>query len=164
VTDLVGSPDIIMVWPSEVLPEPIPVGGYSVRDLPEALDSWRVDIHRKAVPAWDDPDLVRWLERYRRLAVPVKPRGLFFCFHLPYTLSWTQRLAPWRGERYHDRLYSWGEVRRLIRAANLFLVDRRHRQFLPKNRVRYPRYRAFEALDQFVTEYTPLRHFATNIE
>jgi len=70
-SDLVGSPDIILVWPGDrELPEPVPVPGYSVRALPPALDSWWVDIHRKAVPSFAEPDLVRWLERYRSLALP----------------------------------------------------------------------------------------------
>jgi hypothetical protein len=34
----------------------------------------------------------------------------------------------------------------------------------PKNRVRYPFYRGFEAADQFLVRYTPLKYFATNIE
>lgn len=70
VADLVGSPDIIMVWPPGMIPEVVPVAGYSVRALPESLDSWWVDIHRKAVPVWDASSLARWLERYRSLALP----------------------------------------------------------------------------------------------
>jgi mycothiol synthase len=67
----VGSPDIILVWPVGArISDPEPVPGYSVRALPLALDTWWVDIHRKAVPAWSPQDLVRWLERYRSLALP----------------------------------------------------------------------------------------------
>lgn len=69
-TDLVGSPDIIMVWPSGKSPDPLPVSGYSVRVLPRSLDDWWIDIHRKAVPVWKAPDLARWLDRYRMLALP----------------------------------------------------------------------------------------------
>jgi ubiquinone/menaquinone biosynthesis C-methylase UbiE len=35
----------------------------------------------------------------------LKPDGLFFCFFLPTTLSWTQKVAHMRGNDYHDRLY-----------------------------------------------------------
>lgn len=69
--DLVGSPDIILVWPRgrEIL-DPAPVAGYSVRALPRSLDSWWVDIHREAVPTWTTSDLTGWLERYRALSLP----------------------------------------------------------------------------------------------
>jgi len=46
----------------------------------------------------------------------------------------------------------------------LELLDTWYRQLLPKNSVRYPNFRLFERLDQFTTEHTPLRYFATNIE
>jgi len=48
----------------------MPVGGYSVRSLPRSLDSWWIDIHRKAVPVFGESDLKGWLERYRSLALP----------------------------------------------------------------------------------------------
>jgi GNAT superfamily N-acetyltransferase len=70
VIDLVGSPDIIMVWPPGECPDPPPVAGYSVRALPETLDSWWIDLHRQAIPTWGVPDFERWLERYRALALP----------------------------------------------------------------------------------------------
>jgi SAM-dependent methyltransferase len=48
--------------------------------------------------------------------------------------------------------------------AGLELLDIWFRQLLPKNSVRYPNFHVFEALDQLVTENTPLARFATNIE
>jgi hypothetical protein len=58
-SDLVGSPDILLVWMAgRELPSSMrPVTGYSVRALPRSLDSWWIDIHRKAVPAWSTSDL-----------------------------------------------------------------------------------------------------------
>jgi SAM-dependent methyltransferase len=92
------------------------------------------------------------------------PRGLFFCFFLPYRWSWTQQLAHWRGDYYHDRLYDQPQVQRMLTAANFKLIDSWHRQLLPKNSVRYPVYREVEQVDQWLCNYTPLRHLATNIE
>jgi SAM-dependent methyltransferase len=94
----------------------------------------------------------------------LKPGGLFFCFFLPTDLSWTQKLAHWRGNYYHDRFYSERLVREMLGSAGLELLDVWYRQLLPKNSVHYPKFRMFEKLDQFVTENTPLRYFATNIE
>ena len=69
-SDLVASPDIIMVWPaSREIPAPTPPAGYSARTLPRALDSWWIDIHRRAVPAFRVQDLGLWLERYRSLSL-----------------------------------------------------------------------------------------------
>ncbi|MEZ5066239.1 MAG: hypothetical protein R3B81_16045 [bacterium] len=52
-TDTTRNPDIILVWPpGKVAPAVEPVAGYSVRDLPTALDSWWIDIHRLAVPSF----------------------------------------------------------------------------------------------------------------
>ena len=68
--DLVGSPDIILLWPiGRELAEPTPVPGYSIRALPAELDSWWIDIHRKAVPVWRREQLEAWLDRYRSLAL-----------------------------------------------------------------------------------------------
>lgn len=39
-----------------------------------------------------------------------------------------------------------------------------HRQLLPRNSVRYPAYHLFEALDQTLVRFTPLRLLTTNIE
>jgi len=94
----------------------------------------------------------------------LKPGGLFFCMFLPYTLSWTQRLAHLRGDHYHPVLYSTGKVRELMHRAHFDLMDLWHRQLLPKNSVVYPQAHAFESLDLFCTEFTPLKYLATNIE
>jgi ribosomal protein S18 acetylase RimI-like enzyme len=70
VSDFGRNPDIIMVWPeSRQVPNLTPVTGYSVRALPRALDSWWIDVHRRAVPVFGISDLVRWLERYRTLSL-----------------------------------------------------------------------------------------------
>lgn len=98
------------------------------------------------------------------IARVLKPGGLFFCFFLPTNLSWTQKLAHLRGDYYHDRFYNERVVRDMLSPAGLDLLDLWFRQLLPKNTVRYPNFRLFEAVDQLVTENTPLRHFATNIE
>ncbi len=100
----------------------------------------------------------------RELGRVLKPGGLFFCFFLPYTASWTQRLAHLRGDRYHDRLYGRRQLRGLLAGAGFTLLDLWFRQLLPKNSVRYPAPWAFERVDQWLTEHTPLKHFATNVE
>lgn len=94
----------------------------------------------------------------------LKPSGLFFCFFLPYHLSWTQRLAHLRGDFYHDRLYSKKMVKNLLEQSKLELVDIWHRQLLPKNSISYTNYHKFEFIDQWLTERTPLKYTATNIE
>jgi SAM-dependent methyltransferase len=94
----------------------------------------------------------------------LRPGGLFFCFFLPTRLSWTQQIARWLGDEYHDRLYGEGRVRELLAAAGMDLIDLWYRQLLPKNSAHYPNFRLFEKMDQFVTENTLLRYFATNVE
>ena len=94
----------------------------------------------------------------------LKPSGLMFCFFLPYHLSWTQHLAHLRGDFYHDRLYSKKMVKKLLNQSKLELIDIWHRQLLPKNSISYSNYRTFEFIDQWITEYTPLKYTATNIE
>ena len=94
----------------------------------------------------------------------LRPNGLFCCFFLPYTTSWTQRLMHLLGNHYHDRLYSKRQVDALLSASGLRLVDRWHRQLFPKNSVRYVGYRHFERADQWMTDRTPFRRLATNIE
>jgi SAM-dependent methyltransferase len=94
----------------------------------------------------------------------LKPGGLFFCFFLPTDLSWTQKLSHMRGDFYHDRLYNPRSIRRMLGEVGMKMLDVWYRQLLPKNSVRYPFFRLFERLDQAITEYTPLRVFATNVE
>lgn len=98
------------------------------------------------------------------LARVLRPGGLFFCFFLPYTASWTQRLAHLRGDRYHDRLYGRRQLRALLEGAGLEQLDWWFRQLLPKNSVRYPAPWRFERVDQLLTERTPLKYLATNVE
>jgi SAM-dependent methyltransferase len=94
----------------------------------------------------------------------LKPGGLFFCFFLPTDLSWTQKLAHWRGDHYHDRFYNEKSIHELLKSAGLRVLDVWYRQLFPKNSVAYPNFRLFERIDQLLTENTPLRYFATNIE
>ena len=94
----------------------------------------------------------------------LKPTGLFFCFNLPYVFSWTQNLSHIMSNPYHNRLYSKSHVCELLKKTGFDLLDLWHRQLLPKNSIRYPRYQFFESLDQFITEYTPFRYIASNIE
>jgi SAM-dependent methyltransferase len=94
----------------------------------------------------------------------LKPGGLFFCFFLPIEFSWTQKIAHLRGNNYHDRLYSRSKVQGMLASTGLQLLDLWYRQILPKNTAHYPNFRLFEKFDQLITERTPLRYFATNIE
>ena len=93
-----------------------------------------------------------------------RPGGLFFCFFLPQTLSWTQRIEHLRGNTYHDRLYGRSATITQLRSAGFDVVQAWRRQLLPKNKVRYPLPRLVETLDQKLTEHTPLGLFATNLE
>jgi len=69
-TDLIGSPDIIMVWPEgQSLLDPKPPADYSVRSLPPEHDSLWIEIHRQAIPSFQATDLKEWLERYRSFAL-----------------------------------------------------------------------------------------------
>jgi len=94
----------------------------------------------------------------------LRPGGALFVSFLPYYLSWTQGVARWRGDDYHDRLYSERSVRSLANVAGWRVLDLWHGQLFPKNSARYPDPDAFERLDRFLTEFTPLRYFATNLE
>lgn len=98
------------------------------------------------------------------IARVLKPEGLFFCFFLPARFSWTQWISRKRGEDYHDRLYSEAKVRAILSGTGLEMLDIWYRQLLPKNSVHYPKFRMFERFDLFMTEHTPLRQLATNIE
>ncbi|MBU2593897.1 MAG: class I SAM-dependent methyltransferase [Candidatus Edwardsbacteria bacterium] len=94
----------------------------------------------------------------------LKQGGIFFCFNLPYILSWTQRLCRLRGDYYHDRLYNKRKVNTMLSTSGFDVIDMWHRQLFPKNTIHYPKYKLFERMDHFLTEYTPLKYFATNIE
>ena len=94
----------------------------------------------------------------------LKPGGLFFCFFLPYYLSWTQQLAHLRGNYYHDRLYKKKQAKKMLSDANLIALDMWHRQLLPKNNLHLKNYRLFERIDQYMCKFTFLKYLATNIE
>jgi 2-polyprenyl-3-methyl-5-hydroxy-6-metoxy-1,4-benzoquinol methylase len=94
----------------------------------------------------------------------LRPGGLFFCFNLPYVLSWTQRMVRLMGDNYHDRLYSKRGTRQLLAKAGLDTLEMWHRQLFPKNTVSYPAHWWFEMLDQRIVGLTPLKYLATNIE
>jgi SAM-dependent methyltransferase len=92
------------------------------------------------------------------------PSGLFFCFYLPYCLSWTQNLAHLLGNYYHQRLYKESTLQQLLRESDFDVLDIWHRQLFPKNTVRYPGYRLFERLDQILADDSWFRFLATNLE
>lgn len=92
----------------------------------------------------------------------LKPGGALFFFFLPYWLSWTQRLAHACGDRYHDRLYRIGALRRQLAEAGLDLRDVWHGQLLPKNPL--PASNLLERFDRLLTDWSPLRYLATNLE
>lgn len=101
------------------------------------------------------------LQELRRV---VKPGGLCLVFFLPYTLSWTQRLAHARGDRYHDHLYSRADVSRLAAGARFRVLRMAHGQLFPKNAVPLGAASVLEPLDRWLCRYTPLRYLATNLE
>jgi SAM-dependent methyltransferase len=105
-----------------------------------------------------DADSLRELRRILR------PGGVLFVSFLPYYRSWTQGVARWRGDDYHERLYSERKVRSLAERAEWRVLDLWHGQLFPKNSARYPDPDRFEALDRFLTDFTVLRYFATNLE
>jgi len=93
-----------------------------------------------------------------------KRGGLLFVFFLPQVLSWTQRIAHLRGNRYHDRLYGVRGTRAMLQEGGFDVLDDWRRQLLPKNTVRYPCYRQVERLDQVASSHPPLKYFTTDIE
>ena len=105
------------------------------------------------------PDDAQSLREIRRV---LKARGLFFFSFLPYWLSWTQRVAHLRGDRYHERLYRKRDVDRLAADAGFEVEAMWHGQLLPKNSLRHSDIR--ERVDRWLTWYTPLRYLATNLE
>jgi 2-polyprenyl-3-methyl-5-hydroxy-6-metoxy-1,4-benzoquinol methylase len=103
-------------------------------------------------------------ESIREISRVLRKDGLFFCFHLPQPLSWTQKIQRMKGDFYHDRFYDKSTVNNLSQLAGLEVLDVWSRALFPKNTINYPLHKMIEKLDLFITEYTPLKHFATNIE
>jgi SAM-dependent methyltransferase len=94
----------------------------------------------------------------------LKDKGLFFCFYLPYSFLYTQRISHIRGQYYHDHLYNYELVSDLLRCTNMNLLDYWHRALLPKRSLTPPFYRSVENLDNWLCNHSILKHFATNIE
>lgn len=101
-------------------------------------------------------------ESLKEIARVLKPDGLFFFCFLPYWLSWTQRLAHLVGDRYHARLYDLRGTRDMFAKAGLKLSAAWHAQLLPKNALPYSP--AMERLDRLLTDWTPMKYLATNLE
>lgn len=92
----------------------------------------------------------------------LRPGGLFVVSFLPYKMSWTQRLAHLRGDFYHDRLYWKADLQKLADHAGMSVVSMWHGQLFPKTRFKTGN--LTEKIDRLLTDHTPLRYFATNIE
>jgi len=100
----------------------------------------------------------------RELYRVLKPDGLFFCFFLPQRWSWTQRLAHLRGNYYHDRLYNFKQVRKMLDQVGFEPVEMWHRQLFPKNSINYPCSEGFERIDQLLCRLPGVGNLATNME
>ena len=100
----------------------------------------------------------------RELRRVVKPGGLGFICFLPYTLSWTQRLAHARGDHYHSRLYGRAQLRAMAQAAGFKVLRMTHGQLFPKNSVSLGVGRRLEPIDRWLCRHTPLKFLATNLE
>lgn len=97
----------------------------------------------------------------------LKPGGLFFVFFLPQRFAWTQHLAKFTGGYAHERLYGAAQLRAMAAKAGLSIVDLWRGQLLPKRSVRglpAAAINVLERLDRLLTDFTPLKHIATNIE
>lgn len=103
-----------------------------------------------------DADSMREIRRI------LKPGGVFFVTFLPYSLSWTQRVAHLLGNDYHDRLYSKKKLCGLAGETGFNVLDIWHGQLFPKNSLGNSS--RLEKLDRFLTDFTPLGLFATNLE
>jgi len=101
------------------------------------------------------------LKEIRRV---LKSNGLFFCFFLPYRFSWTQNVAHWRGNFYHDRLYGKRQVNALLESSGFEMLDFWHRSLLPHNTLKVPFYHKLERIDNFFCQLPLIKHLATNIE
>lgn len=104
------------------------------------------------------------LESLKELNRILKYNGLFFCFNLPYWLSYTQRISHLLGNYYHDRLYSKHTVKTLLKQTNFDLLDIWLRGLFPKNSVNSKHYKLYEKTDQLITNNTFLKFFCTSLE
>jgi len=104
------------------------------------------------------------LESLREIKRILKPNGLFFCFSLPYKLSYTQNIQHIRGKWYHKILYWKKDVKRLLEKSDLQLLDIWHRALLPKISLVPPFYHKIEKIDNWLCNYSILKYIATNIE
>ena len=104
------------------------------------------------------------LESLREIERVLKTNGLFFCFYLPYTLSYTQHIQHLKGNWYHNKLYWKRDVKNLLKKTNLHLLDIWHRALLPKKSFVPPFFHTVERIDNWLCNNTLLKYFATNIE
>jgi len=88
--------------------------------------------------------------------------GIFFFSFLPYWLSWSQKVAHWRGNWYHDRLYARKEIMEKGRVAGFHGGLVWHGQLFPKNSI--PHNNLMERVDRWATWFTPFKYLATNLE
>ncbi|GMO53225.1 MAG: hypothetical protein Pg6C_19480 [Treponemataceae bacterium] len=107
------------------------------------------------------PNDLESLKEIRRI---LKTKGLFFCFYLPYKLSYTQNIQRLRKKSSHKVLYWKKDVKKLLSASGLQLLDIWHRAFLPKISFIPPFYHAVEKADNWICNNSILKYFATNIE
>jgi ubiquinone/menaquinone biosynthesis C-methylase UbiE len=92
----------------------------------------------------------------------LKPNGLFFCFFLPFKYSWRNHLEHFKGNYYHDRLYSIKRVNNLIENNRLKIMDLWIRDVIPFRGHSW--FKIAEKIDQWFYNFTPLKYFATHIE
>jgi SAM-dependent methyltransferase len=104
------------------------------------------------------------LESLLEIRRVTKRGGILYITFLPYPLSWTQALARFGGNNYHDRLYWRRSVDELAKRAGFSVRSIWWGQLLPKNSVPLQLDRFLEPIDRFLCWRTPLRYLATNLE
>lgn len=75
------------------------------------------------------------LDSLRELKRVLKPNGKLLCFHLPRKYSWIENLARALNVRqyYHTHLYTKQDVKRLLKEADLGLLELATNHVLPRN-------------------------------